>query len=166
LRAPGQRYLLLMNTRSATLESTGESTRAWSFDTRYLVPVGRALFVAIFLFAGPGHFSSQVIGFAASKGVPLASIAVPLSGVLSLLGGLSILLGYRARLGAALLVAFLVPVTLMMHPFWAVTDPMWAQIERAMFMKNAALIGASLAFAYFGAGPFSLDARRARRAAT
>jgi uncharacterized membrane protein YphA (DoxX/SURF4 family) len=51
---------------------------------------------------------------------PLASIAVPLSGVLAIAGGLSILLGYRAKLGACLIVVFLVPVTLMMHRFWTV----------------------------------------------
>jgi len=40
--------------------------------------------------------------------VPLAAIAVPLSGVLAIAGGLSILLGYRAKLGAWLIVLFLV----------------------------------------------------------
>jgi hypothetical protein len=43
--------------------------------------------------------------------VPLASIAVPLSGVVAIAGGLSILLGYRAKLGAWLIVLFLIPVT-------------------------------------------------------
>jgi len=55
---------------------------------------------------GPGHFTKQLIGYAASQGVPLASVAVPLSGVLAFAGGLSILLGYRVRLGAWLLVLF------------------------------------------------------------
>src|SRR5437868_7132066 len=90
---------------------------------RYLAPVGRALFACIFLMAAPGHFTQATIGHAASQGVPMASVAVPLSGVLALAGGLSILLGYKTRLGAALLILFLVPVTLMMHDFWSVVDP-------------------------------------------
>jgi putative oxidoreductase len=106
-----------------------------------------------------GHFSPQVIGYAAQQGVPLAGLLVPLSGLIALVGGLSILFGYRARIGAWLLVLFLVPVTLMMHRFWDVADPMMAQIEQSMFMKNLSMLGGALLIAYFGAGPFSLDAR-------
>src|SRR4029077_17428568 len=94
-----------------------------------VVVLGRFLYVLIFLMAGANHFSKQTIAFAASQGVPLASIAVPLSGVLAIAGGLSILLGYRATLGAWLIVLFLVPVTLMLHKFWTVTDPMMAQLQ-------------------------------------
>jgi putative oxidoreductase len=52
---------------------------------------------------------------------------VPLSGVLAVAGGLSIALGYRAKLGGWALVAFLVPVTLAMHQFWNISDPMMRQ---------------------------------------
>jgi uncharacterized membrane protein YphA (DoxX/SURF4 family) len=76
---------------------------------------GRILFSLLFIAAAPGHFSSATIGYAASQGVPLASLAVPVSGILALLGGLSIALGYKTKLGALALVAFLVPVTFMMH---------------------------------------------------
>ena len=62
------------------------------------------------------------------------------------------------RAGARLLVAFLVPVTLAMHAFWAVPDPMMRMMQQAFFMKNLGLLGG----AYFGAGPVSLD-ERARR---
>jgi putative oxidoreductase len=61
---------------------------------------------------------------------------VPVSGVIALVGGLSVLLGLRTRFGAVLLVIFFVPVTVMMHNFWAVTDPVTHHIERAMFLKN------------------------------
>jgi len=129
---------------------------------RFIIPVARALYAAIFIFAAFGHFSAQTIGYAAAQGVPLASLAVPLSGVLALVAGLSVLLGYRARLGGVLLVLFLVPVTLAMHRFWDATDPMTAMMHRVMFLKNAALTGAAILIAYFGAGPISLDARRAK----
>lgn len=127
--------------------------------TAALAPVGRLLFSAIFIMASLGHFSRQAIDYAASQGVPLANIAVPLSGVIALVGGLSILLGVQAKMGAWLIVAFLVPVTLAMHNFWTVTDPQAAQLQQIMFMKNMALIGAALLIAHFGAGPFSIDAR-------
>jgi putative oxidoreductase len=132
---------------------------------RYALPVSRALFAAIFLMAGFGHFSAPTIAYAASQGVPLASLAVPLSGVMCLVGGVSVLLGYRARLGALVLFAFLVPVTFAMHKFWAQPDAMSRQIQMVMFMKNVGLMGGALMLAYFGAGPLSLDARRERAGA-
>jgi putative oxidoreductase len=110
--------------------------------------------------SGLNHFASQSIAYAASKGVPMASIAVPLSGVIALAGGLSILLGYRAKIGGWLIVLFLVCVTPMMHQFWAVADPMTHQIQIAMFMKNLSMLGGALLISQFGAGPWSLDARR------
>ena len=129
---------------------------------RYVAVVGRLLYSAIFLLSGPGHFTAQYAGYAAQAGVPAASALVPLAGVIALAGALSVLLGYRAKIGAWLLVVFLVPVTLAMHNFWAVKDSMMAQMQQAHFMKNVALLGAALLIAYFGAGPLSLDARQAR----
>lgn len=123
---------------------------------RALVPLGRALFALIFLTAVIGHFSSATISYAAAHGVPLATLVVPLTGLLALAGGAMVLLGYRARFGAFLLTVFLVPVTLVMHPFWAAA-PELAAIERAMFMKNLGLIGTCCLIMYWGSGPYSLD---------
>lgn len=129
----------------------------------YLVPAARVLFAAIFLMAAPGHFGADAMAHAASKGVPFVEALVPLSGILALLGGLSVALGYKARLGAVLLVAFLVPVTVMMHDFWAVSDPAAAKLQQVMFMKNLGLLGGAMFILYYGAGPISLDARAWRR---
>jgi putative oxidoreductase len=159
-----------MSTKPAALDSTtriggavthGDAGSA-AAATRYLVPVGRVLFALIFLNAILGHFSSQTIGYAAQMGVPMASLLVPLSGVLAFAGGLSIALGYRARLGAWLVVAFLVPVSLKMHAFWSQADPMARQLDQVMFFKNLSMLGAALLIAHFGAGPLSLDARNRR----
>jgi putative oxidoreductase len=132
---------------------------------KYAILTGRILFSAIFVMAGLGHFSGASIGYAAAQGVPLAQLAVPLSGVFALIGGLSVALGYKAKWGSWLLVAFLVPVTIAMHNFWAVQEPIMAQIQQVMFMKNLSMIGAALFIAYFGAGPSSLDAWLRERSA-
>ena len=129
---------------------------------RSLVPIGRLLFVAIFLMSAAGHFKAPTIAYAAQQGVPFASVLVPISGVLALAGGLSVLLGWHARAGAWLLVAFLLPVTLMMHAFWAVPDPTMRMFQQAFFMKNVAMLGGALLVAYWGAGPVSLDERAER----
>lgn len=127
---------------------------------KYIVLLGRILYTTIFLMAAPGHFTAKTIAFAASKGVPIASLAVPVSGVIAFLGGLSILLGYKARLGAWFIVLFLIPVTIMIHNFWAIADPMQAQMQQVNFMKNLSMLGAALLIANFGSGPLSLDGRK------
>jgi putative oxidoreductase len=68
--------------------------------------------------------------------------------------------GYRTKLGAWIVVLFLVPVTLMMNKFWTVSDAMMAQIQMILFMKNVSMLGGALLISHFGAGPLSLDARR------
>jgi putative oxidoreductase len=148
-----------MATDSVAISKNVEATSFWQGG---VVVLGRFFFALIFLMAAPNHFTKQTIAFAASQGVPLASIAVPLSGVVAIAGGLSILLGYRAKLGAWLIAVFLVPVTLMMHKFWLVQDPMMAQIQMILFMKNVSMLGGALLISQFGAGPLSLDARRSR----
>lgn len=124
-----------------------------------VVFVGRLFFVLIFLLSGPRHFMSQTIAYAASQGVPMASIIVPISGALAFLGALSVLLGYRAKIGAWLIVLFLLGVTPMMHKFWTVTDPMMYQIQFIMFMKNLSMLGGAVFISQMGSGPWSLNRR-------
>jgi putative oxidoreductase len=146
-----------MATNSIAISKNAEATNFWQGA---VVVLGRFFFALIFLIAAPNHFTKQTIAFSASQGVPLAWIAVPLSGALAIAGGLSILLGYRAKLGAWLIVLFLIPVTLMLHKFWTVSDPMMAQMQMILFMKNISMLGGALLITQFGAGPFSQDARR------
>jgi putative oxidoreductase len=122
------------------------------------VLVGRLLYSLIFLMASLGHFSQGTINYAAAQGVPLAAVAVPVSGILALLGGLSVALGYKAKWGAGLLALFLIPVTVMLHNFWAMQDPVTAQMHQVMFLKNVSLLGGALLILNFGSGPLSLDA--------
>ena len=124
---------------------------------RYLVPVGRVLFAFIFIVSFGHHFSPESVAYARAAGVPAPEVAVPAAGVIGLAGGLSVALGFRARIGAGLLLLFLVPVTLWMHAFWRETDPAMIQMHQIHFVKNLALAGATLIIAYFGAGPISVD---------
>ena len=124
---------------------------------RAIVPIGRVLFALIFVVSVFGHFSGEMITEASAHGVPLATIMVPAAGVLALVGGVSVMLGYRARFGAFLLLVFLVPVTLVMHKFWGIADPQMAMLQKVNFMKNTSLIGACLLIIHYGSGPYSLD---------
>jgi putative oxidoreductase len=126
---------------------------------KYTVLIGRILFSLIFILSGFSHFATGTIAYAKYAGVPMASFLVPLSGIIALAGGLSIALGYKAKIGAWLIVLFLIPVSFAMHKFWGIADPMMAQMQMAMFMKNIALTGGALVISYFGAGPLSIDTK-------
>lgn len=117
-----------------------------------IVLIGRILFASLFLGSAYGHLAQgqAMVGYAESRGVPLAKAAVPATGVLLLLGGLMVLLGVWADLGALLLVIFLVPTAVLMHGFWKETDGQAKQMEMVQFNKDMALAGAALMlFAFF-----------------
>lgn len=143
----------------ATLAQSLPASRTQSSTAAPVVFLGRLFFVLIFLMAGFNHFAKPTVAFAASQGVPMASVLVPLSGMIALFGALSILLGYRAKLGAWLIVIFLIGVT-PMHKFWGISDPMMQQMQMVMFMKNISMLGGALMITQFGSGPWSLDNRK------
>jgi uncharacterized membrane protein YphA (DoxX/SURF4 family) len=110
--------------------------------------IGRLLFGALFLGASLAHLTktSAMAGYAASRGVPMATPATLVTGVQILVGGVSVVLGVWGDLGALLLAAFLIPTAILMHGFWREDDPMAKQMEMTQFNKDIALAGASLAF--------------------
>ncbi len=123
---------------------------------KYIVPLGRLFYALIFIMGGLDHVQMHGIKYAAAQHVPLPSVAVPVAGAIALLGGLSVLVGFKARWGAWLLIIFLLPVTVTMHNFWAAA-PASANAQQIMFMKNVSMLGAAFLIAHFGAGPLSLD---------
>ena len=127
-----------------------------------LAPIGRVLLSLIFLLSLPGTLKHEAIAHAQAAGVPLANVAVPLAGIIAFAGGLMVALGFHARLGAALLVLFLVPVTLFMHKFWGLSDPQMQQMQMINFLKNVGLMGAAAFIIYAGAGAYSFDAKAGR----
>jgi len=109
--------------------------------------LGRLLFSALFLRSAYSHLTKvkMMAGYAQAVGhVPAPEVAVVGTGVMLLLGGLSILLGFHPRIGAALLVAFLIPVAFIMHAYWKIQDPMQRAGDAAQFWKDIALAGAAL----------------------
>jgi putative oxidoreductase len=124
--------------------------------------VGRILVGCYYLMGAWHHFTdtSAMARHTAMHGVPAPTLAVLVAGVLLLIGGLSLLLGVFPRLGVAALVVFLVPVTLLMHAFWADRDPTLRMNDFINFTKNVALLGSTLMFlAVPRPWPYSLERR-------
>ena len=120
--------------------------------------VGRILIGIIFLLSGLskiGGFAGTA-GWMASKGLPMAEVLLALTIVIEVGASLMIIAGYQARLGAAVLFLWMIPVTFLFHNFWAMPADQ-QQIQQIMFMKNLGLMGGMLYIMAFGSGPMSID---------
>lgn len=115
-----------------------------------IVLIGRIVFCLIFFASAAAHLTqrNQMSNYARSMGLPNADILVPFTGVQMLVGALMVVLGIWADLGLLILIAFLVPTAVLMHPFWKMEDTQERAIQQAAFMKNISMSGA--AFALFG----------------
>jgi putative oxidoreductase len=115
-----------------------------------LLLIGRVLFGVFFIMSGINHFTNagMMSGYAKSKNVPAAYLAVVGTGVMLVLGGLSVLLGLFPVVGLVLIIVFLLPTSVLIHDFWTVQDPQARAAEQVNFLKNLALAGAALALVY------------------
>ncbi|MBI4082527.1 MAG: DoxX family protein [Candidatus Lambdaproteobacteria bacterium] len=130
---------------------------------RYAPPVGRILLSIIMLVGGFGKITgwAATAGYMQSKGIPIVPLFLVLALVIELVGGVALVLGFWARWAAAILFLYLIPVSLVMHNFWAL-EGMDQQINMVMFLKNLAIMGGLAYVAAHGAGAWSLE-RPARR---
>ena len=124
---------------------------------KYVFALGRALFALVFIVKPIEHFCPRMIGQAAEMGVPMSEFMVPFWGLIAFIGGLSILLGYKANIGAWLIVIFLIPTTVYMHSFWNTDTPFAFMMHSLCFWKNISMLGAALMITYTGSGPCSLS---------
>lgn len=123
--------------------------------------IGRILIALIFIISGLFKILgySQTVGFAASKGLPLASVAIACAIAIEVLGGLAVLIGFKTRIAAWILFLYLIPTTFLFHNFWAMTG-MQQQDNMAHFLKNVAIMGALLLLASGAGTSYSADARQ------
>jgi putative oxidoreductase len=128
----------------------------------FVAVLGRILLCTIFLMSAVGNKIPNfqaVAGYMAKEGVPAPQVMLAGAIVFLIAGSLSVILGYKARIGAALLLAFLVLATYYFHDFWTVSDPQAQQEQMIQFLKNLGLMGAMLLVIANGTGPMSLDGR-------
>lgn len=115
--------------------------------------IGRILLSVIFIIAGWGKiggFEKYASGMF-DMGLPFSQVLLLLTIIIELGGGLLILLGWQARWAALAIFLFIIPVSIIYHPFWA--DP----AEFNSFFKNLAIMGGMLYIVTYGSGPYSLS---------
>lgn len=123
--------------------------------------VGRALLALLFVPSGFSKIAgfSGVVGYIAAQGVPLPEVCAAIAIAAELGLGLMLLVGWQARWAAIGLALFVAVITPIFHNFWAVPEAQQMMQQQAFF-KNLAAVGGLLAFAAFGPGAFSVDAKR------
>jgi uncharacterized membrane protein YphA (DoxX/SURF4 family) len=123
--------------------------------------VGRLLFVALFLVSAQGHFANHARFVATAKGkIPVPYVAGWPVGAWLVLAILSMVLGIWPDVGALMIAAFLIPTSILFHPFWTFSDAAQRRTQRGSFFRNVSLLGATLAlFAFLtvvGPGQFAI----------
>ena len=118
-------------------------------------PAGRILLALMFLTAGINKISGYagMQGYMDSMGVPGALL--PLVIALEVLGGITLMLGWHTRVTAFLLAGFTLLATLIFH------SNLGDQTQMLFFLKNLSVAGGLLMVVSHGAGPYSIDNRRA-----
>lgn len=127
--------------------------------------LGRLMIAAIFVmsavFGKIMNFNGTVEKMAA-EGVPSPMILLGGAIAFLLIGAVSIVLGYKGRFGALLLLVFLAAATYYFHDFWKLPADTPAGVQQGeiiAFMKNLALMGTMVFLLANGTGPWSLDTR-------
>ena len=126
-----------------------------------LALVSRLLLAALFLPAGLskiGGFEGTA-GYIASVGLPMPAVGAAVAIAVEVLGAVALILGLGTRWAALALAAFTLVASFFFHNFWAMPAEQ-QMMQQLMFMKNIGVVGGLLALVAFGAGAFSLDARR------
>jgi putative oxidoreductase len=128
-----------------------------------LALAGRLLLALLFLPAGIGKLTgfAGTVGYISSVGLPMPQVAAALALVVEIVGGAALVAGFGTRLAAIVLAAFTLVASYFFHAYWALPADQ-QMIPQLLFFKNIAVVGGLLTLAAWGAGAWSVDARRAQ----
>jgi putative oxidoreductase len=121
----------------------------------------RLLLALLFLPAGIAKLTGfeGTVGYITSAGLPLPEVGAALALTVEILGGLALVAGFGTRIAALVLAVFTLAASYFFHNYW--TLPVDQQfVQQLLFFKNIAVTGGLLALVAFGAGGWSVDARR------
>ena len=128
-----------------------------------LALAGRLLMALLFLPAGIGKLTgfAGTVGYISSVGLPMPQLGAVVALVVEIAGGVALIAGYGTRLAAIVLAAFTLVASFFFHAYWAVPADQQL-IPQLLFYKNIAVVGGLLTIAAWGAGAWSVDARRGK----
>lgn len=141
---------------SATPSARSRALIDTSSFSRFFELGGRILLASLFLLSGLTKLSAYgaTAGYMTAMGVSPALL--PLVIAAEVLGSLAVIVGWNTRIAAFLLAGFTLLAGVIFH------NNFGDQIQMIMFLKDVSIAGAFLMLVANGAGPLSLDHRRAR----
>ena len=119
----------------------------------FLLPLARVLMSSLFIWDGVLQLRNPggTARYFASVDVPVPDVAVWVSVAVHLLGGLALLLGFKTRWAAGLL------ILLCLGTAFGVHLPIGDQANMINFYKNLVMAGGLLYVVAYGAGSISVD---------
>jgi putative oxidoreductase len=124
--------------------------------------LGRVALAALYLPSGWGKLMN-IAGFAgvlAAKGLPGPAMAWAVVGaIVEFFGSLALLLGFKTRHAALLMIVFTLFAAFLSHNYWTIADHAVMRNQFIHFWKDIAIIGGLLFLFVRGAGSLSLDRR-------
>lgn len=134
--------------------------------SEYISPlVGRLVLAWFFLseaFARLAGFNGTVT-LLEMQHIPAAPILLIVALTAMVLGALSVALGFYARHGAMVLFAFTIVVSVLMHAYWQIQNPIDRAADYDIFVRNMAIAGGLLLIVGMGPGAFSVDNTKKKR---
>ena len=121
---------------------------------------GRLLFTSLFFISGITHFTDVPYYVSLMPApFPYPVFWIFLSGGVELAGAAMILFNWHPRLGGWLIIAFLLPVTVVVHGYEMMnaTSEVIRQLQQAHFLKGFALTGAALLISQLGVSSSNLS---------
>jgi len=122
----------------------------------YVAALGRLLLAVIFLVSGVGKILAPAMTqhYIAAAGLPSPSVAYLIAIAVEVGGATLLILGFQTKRVALALAIFSVAAAVGFHRDFADQDQLFH------FLKDISMAGGLLQVVAFGAGPFSIDARR------
>lgn len=120
--------------------------------------VGRILLATMFLVAGSRKILAfaGTVGYLAKLGFPAPEVMAVIAIVIEIGGSILLIIGWRARWVAWLLMLFVLVATFAAHRFWEFEASQYNN-QLNHFLKNVAILGGLLFVAAFGPGSSSVD---------
>jgi len=124
--------------------------------------LGRVCIGSLYLMSGTNHWWDQTLLTHFMTGLPgSVHVWAILAATIEVVSGAAIILGFRTRDFALLLVLFNLCAAVIGHPYWSIAGDVtarWAQFIH--FWKDIGLAGGALLVLARGAGPLSFDRGR------
>src|ERR1700742_2291508 len=121
--------------------------------------LGRICIGSLYLMSGTNHWLDLTLVTHFVTGLPgSANVWAMLAATIEVASGAAMVLGFRTREFALLLVLFNLCAAVIGHPYWSITTDAtarWAQFIH--FWKDIGLTGGALFVLARGAGPLSID---------